>query len=594
MRRNKFIYLVYSVLSIAAMVSCSKDSVEQTGDDQQTDNSESTVDDVSSSNSGDHEDDADYVWDSSSVIPIVLNGTSIAESTDGATADGGKLTITAAGNYSFSGSLSDGQIIVNTTDEATVRLILNGVSVKCLNSAPIYIKKAAKVIIVLADNTSNTVTDGTSYTYDVVADEEPSSTIFSKSDLTIFGNGSLTVNANFGDGIVSKDGLIIKGATISVISADDGIRGKDYLIVRSGTITVNSTGDGLKSNNDTDAGRGYILIDSGTFSITSKGDGISAATDVLIKDGDFNITSGGGSSYNVNSTESSKGIKGSSSVIIDGGTVSVSSADDALHSNGSIAINGGTLSLSSGDDGIHADLAIGISGGDLEITKSYEGIEAATITVNKGNIKVNSSDDGFNATQGTVAGGTEQNDGSYLYINGGYVVVSASTGDGLDSNGSIAVTGGTVIVHGPQSNPEVGMDYNGTCEISGGTMVISGTNSNMTQAPSTSSKQYSVRILLTSGLSNSTLFHIQDSDGNNVLTFQPVRTYYSIIFSSSDLKSGSTYDIYTGGTSTGTLADGVYTGGTYSGGSKYGSFTVTGVVTSVGSVSGGGTGPGGR
>ncbi len=582
-------------LVLSIFTGCEKGSDINGASDGQEDQSEDSVADVSAENCATHEESADYIWDSSSVMSIVLNGNSITENTAGASTSGSKLTISAAGTYSISGSLTDGQIIVNTTDKATVRLILNGVDIRCSSSAPIYVKSAEKVVVVLAENTSNKLTDGTTYTYDVVADEEPNATIFSKSNLSIYGKGSLTVNANFNDGISTKDGLVINSGNITVTSKDDGIRGKDYLVVKSGTITVNSTGDGLKSDNDSDGSKGYVSIESGTITVTSGTDAISAQTDVLIKDGKFNLTSGGGSGKTVSSTVSAKGIKGTVSVIIDGGTIVVNSADDAIHSNASIAINGGIISLSSGDDGIHSDSTLGLNGGDLTITKSYEGIEGITITVNKGNISVTSSDDGFNATKGLIAGGSESNDGSSLYINGGYVVVTASKGDGLDSNGSIVMTAGTVIVHGPQSQPEVGMDYNGTFDISGGTLVVSGSSSNMTQGPSTSSKQYSLKLMLTSTLSNSTLFHIQDSGGNDILTFKPAQSYSSIVFSSPNLKNGSTYDIYTGGSSTGTLTDGVYSGGTYSGGTKYTSFTISGILTSIGSSSGGGGfNPGGR
>lgn len=143
------------------------------------------------------------------------------------------------------------------------------------------------------------------------------------------------------------------------------------------------------------------------------------------------------------------------------------------------------------------------------------------------------------------------------------------------------MTGGTVVVHGPQSSPEVGMDYNGTCNVSGGLLVISGTNSNMTQAPSTTSAQYSVKATTTSSVAAGTLFHIQDASGNDLVTFKPTRSYYSVVFSSASLKSGSTYSIYTGGTSTGTNTNGLYNGGTYSGGTFKKSFTVSSKVTSV-------------
>jgi hypothetical protein len=191
---------------------------------------------------------------------------------------------------------------------------------------------------------------------------------------------------------------------------------------------------------------------------------------------------------------------------------------------------------------------------------------------------VKSSDDAINSTFGSDG---EEDDGSLLTINGGWVVTNGTGGDGLDCNGDVLFTGGTTIVHGPQSSPEVGMDYNGTCDMNGGFLVISGTNSFMTQAPSNSSDQYSLKITFSPSLSNSTLFHIQDASASDILTFQPMRSYYSIIFSSNDLQTGETYSIYTGGTSTGTNTDGLYSGGTYSGGTFRKSFSITGTVTNV-------------
>ena len=126
----------------------------------------------------------------------------------GATASGSVVTIGSAGTYSLSGSLTNGQVIVNTKDNAVVRLILNGVNIHSSVNAPIYVKKAEKVVLVLADNSTNVLTDAATYTYDVPADEEPSAAVFSKSDLTIYGNVSLDITGNFGDGIVSKDGLV--------------------------------------------------------------------------------------------------------------------------------------------------------------------------------------------------------------------------------------------------------------------------------------------------------------------------------------------------------------------------------------------------
>jgi hypothetical protein len=137
------------------------------------------------------------------------------------------------------------------------------------------------------------------------------------------------------------------------------------------------------------------------------------------------------------------------------------------------------------------------------------------------------------------------------------------------------------VAHGPQSDPEVGMDVNGACKVSGGFLVASGTNSNMTEGPSQSSTQYSVLLRTNQSVSAGTIFHIEDANGNSLLTFAPMRQYFSIIFSAPELSRGSTYRVYIGGNSTGTLNNGLYTGGTYSGGSLRTTFTLSNVAQTV-------------
>jgi trimeric autotransporter adhesin len=674
MGKRKLMCLLVFALLLTFFTACEKYFNNDTSDDEQTEN-------ITGS-----EDANDYLWDNTKIFQLVLNGNSITVDTACATVDGSKVTITSAGTYNISGSLADGQIIVNVKDSGIVRLILNGASITCSSSAPVYVKNCEKTMIVLAANKENYITDGTSY--NINSDGEPNAAIFSKSYISFFGEGSLTVSANYNDGISGKDGLVIKSGTIKISSKDDGIRGKDYLIVRNGKITINAGGDALKSDNVANPVFGYILIETGMFNITSVRDGIQSESSLIIKGGSAIINTSGdailealGSGYDpsyssgitcngnisieraditVKSTgKGGKGISSDGNVNLTGGTLNISttgaggtyknssgitdsynatciSADGnitlaggtvtttssgsagkgitsngtltigdvtnspivnittsgarfqvsgsnyaeakAVKSDGAITISNGTVTISSADDGMKSETSITISNATVSVVKSIEGLEAPNITVNSGNVSLVASDDGFNATKGS---GGEANDGSCLYLNGGNIVVNASGGDALDSNGSIVITGGTIIAHGPQSSPEVGMDVNGTCNVSGGLLIVSGTNSNMTEGPSSTSSQYSLIIKSTSSIAASTIFHIQDAGGNDVVTFKPVRSYYSIVFSSSALISGSTYYIYTGGTSTGTNSNGLYTGGTYSGGTQKKSFALSSKVTTV-------------
>ncbi len=564
-------------------------------------------------------DDLEPSVSSPGMSSIELAGDSITVEGTGATVDGSVVTITSAGKYSISGALNDGQIIVDTQDEETVYLVLDGVELTSSASAPIYVSNAEKTVISLADGTENYVTDGTSYVFEDAESDEPNAAVFSKDDLTINGGGSLVVNANYNNGIVSKDDLKITGGNITVNAVNDGIKGRDSVAVLDGIITINAGGDGLQSNNDEDAEKGYLFVEGGTLSITAGLDGIQAETSLMVSGGEITIITGGGSVSSGGSawggrgmegnpnktTESAKRLKAGVDLTITDGVLQIDSLDDAIHSNGSVTINGGDVLLASGDDGIHADVALTINGGDLNITQSYEGLESVVITINDGTIHLVASDDGINASSGNGdaamgaqpmrgqgPGGFESGD-NYLYINGGSITIDAN-GDGIDANGPIDMTAGTVIVNGPTSNGNGPLDYLGAFNISGGYLVAVG-SSGMAEAPSTTSTQYSAMVNFTSPQAAGTMVHIETESGQDVLTFVSTKEYQSVLLSSPELENGSTYVVYSGGSSSGTVSDGLYSGGAFSGGTQVTSFTITSVVTGAGSSTGGFPGgPGGR
>ncbi len=549
-------------------------------------------------NADDHDDESDYdTPDAESESNVItLSTTYIEENSESVTLDSTETvaTITAAGDYYLTGTLADGQIIVNvdtTADSGTVRLLLEDADITCSTNAPIDVESAEKTIIVLYEGENTLTSDGL-----LTGEDDPNAALFSRDDLTVYGiSGSLTVNGNAvgSDGIASKDGLIINDADITVNAADDGIRGKDYIVIEgdSTVIDVDSTGDGIKSDNDEDSARGYISIEGGEITVTTgaDGDAIGAQTDVIIAGGTFDLTTGGTNS-SLGSDASAKGIKGPVTVDIEDGTFTIDSLDDAIHSNEDVLINGGTFNISTsntasvGGDAIHADSSIEINGGTITITKAYEGIEGETITVNDGTISIVDSDDGFNATSGS---GGEEDDGSWLYINGGTIYMNVASGDGLDSNGSIAISGGTIIAYGPSSSPNVGMDYNGTLSITGGLLIVTGPNSGSMIQPqsssdySSSSTQYCLKVT-SSSFSTSSFFHIQNASGEDILTFKPEESMYYIIFSSPELATGS-HSIYTGGTYTdGSSMHGLYTGGSYSNSSSAKkTFTISSRLTST-------------
>jgi len=577
------------VFIILVFVSCDKfneTTYNESTDTEEKPDNEDSVEEADTNNDGDHDEASDYTWNSDEVNTITLNGTSITENSDAVVTNGSKLTINDQGVFSISGTLTDGQIIVDAEETDLVKIILNGVDIKSSNSAPIYIKKALKVIIAVNSATTNTLEDGTVYIYDDEEDEEPNATIFSKTDLTIFGDGELNITANFNDGINCKDGLITACNAININSVDDGVRGKDYLIIKEGTYNIVAEDDGLKSDNDSDEGKGYINIISGNINIEAGGDGISAETDLLIDDGTFTITTNG---Y-VTSTNgvSSKALKSGINTIIEGGKFNITTTEDGIHSDETITINSGTFTIGASDDGIHADYDLTINDGDINITKSYEGIESAdgNIYINGGVIQLVSSDDGLNvAGGGDSMGGpghfpsSSSSSNCYIYITGGKIAINAQ-GDGIDANGSVKITGGITIVNGPTGNGNGALDYDNTFIQDGGTLIAVG-SSGMLQAPASSSAQNSVALVFRSSQTAGTLLHLENEAGDNLFTFKPAKQFQAVVFSSPDLEKGSDYKFYSGGDVVGESFNGLYTNEEYTPGTLQSDFTQTYVVTGI-------------
>ncbi len=531
--------------------------------------------------------DTDMSYDTASDCSITLNGTFADISGSGAAAQGQTVTITEDGTYILSGTLNDGQIIVDVGDEDDVRLVLNGVQISNSTSAPIYIKNSDKTVLILADQTENYVSDASEYVYADASEDEPDAAVFSKDDLSITGSGTLIVEGNYKDGITSKNDLKITGGTIIVTAAEDGIRGKDSVSISGGTIQITAGLDGLKSNNDSESDQGYIIIDGGTFRIESGNDGIQAETALQINEGDFNIVSGSGAEASVNTEDSQKGLKSGSSLIITGGTFLLDCADDSVHTNGPALISGGSFTIDTGDDAFHADSDLTIDGGDIVINTCFEGLEGASVTINDGTIHLTASDDGINAAGGSDTTSFEGRPGLdsfftggdyQITINGGYIVVDAS-GDGLDSNGDLNITGGVVLVNGPVSSGDGALDYSGSCKISGGILVAAG-STGMAQAPGTSSMQCSLMITFSSTQQAGTLIHIEDESGSPLISFAPAKAYQNVIISIPEFSHDSNYSLYIGGMDN-LNEDGYTRESNYTGNTAAVRITLTGILTSV-------------
>ncbi|GGP09120.1 carbohydrate-binding domain-containing protein [Oceanobacillus neutriphilus] len=535
------------------------------------------------------EEDTDTSYDDSSAT---IELSEEMTSSEGVTVDGQTVTITEAGTYVLSGELADGQVIVNIDKEEKVHLVLKDVTITNSQGPAILIEQAEKVITTLADGTSNTLTDGTDYQ---LADDEtePDATFFSKEDLVINGEGELIVNGNYNNGIRSKDDLILISGSYTVNAKNNALKGKDSVQISDGIYTLTTEeGDGIQANNSDDEAKGFIAIDGGNFTITSGRDGIQAETAARLQAADITIQTG---TNTISSEESYKGIKAGTELLIQSGSYDIHTADDSLHSDGDITIENGDLLLASEDDGIHADNNLTINGGNLTVTDSYEGLEAGVITINDGDIQITASDDGLNASgdSGTTEesetsasasfggpGGAEQPDESkMILINGGTLAVDAQ-GDGLDSNGNIQMSGGTVTVDGPTDNGNGALDYDGTFELSGGILITAGSNG-MAMNVSESSSQASFGIYFTEAQEAGTIISLQDSSGNVIATYQPSKAFQHLVISSPELKVGETYTLIQGTEADNSEKNGYYENGSIVNGIELGALTLSDTITNI-------------
>ena len=362
--------------------------------------------------------DLEIGYDDVNSAHITLSGTTAACDSDAAQISGSQITLTEEGTYILSGSLEDGMVIVDGEDSAKVQLVLDNVQIGCSTSA-----------------------------------------------------------------------------------ASHGISGKDSVRIASGSYTITSGKDGIHAENADDTTLGFLYIEDGTFTIHAQGDGLSAGVYLQIEEGDFTVTTGdGGATVTLDKgstdsgpgffgaptdstteeadTVSQKGVKADGTLTISGGSFQIDTVDDAIHANGDLLIAGGEFNLSTGDDGIHSDTALTIQDGTFSIPYCYEGIEGLSITIDAGTYNITSADDGLNAAGGADSSGFGgrmpgqegfgRSSDSFIVINGGEFVI-VSSGDCIDSNGSLTINGGTIDLTCNGAG-DTALDCDGTYTNNGGTL----------------------------------------------------------------------------------------------------------------------------
>lgn len=425
---------------------------------------------------------SDYTTANATLVTLTDSSATAKGKYTGYEIDGTDVSITAAGTYVFSGDCDNGSITVKK-GVTGVTIVLNGLTLTNDDSAAITLNKTAEASLIAAAGTTNTVadTEGSS-------DENAAVKVKSGAALAIGGTGTLTVDGNAKNGIKGAADAVITVAEVklNINAADDGLSCDDELNITGGTLSITAGGDAVKASPDTGDTEnpdttllGNVTISGGTLTLNATENGIQADGDLTISGGTFHVkTNGGHTTALTDDSASCKGFKAGKTLTVTGGTLTVDSADDALHANTDVTISGGTLTLATGDDGVHADndLVIGAKGSSstttpkISITASYEGLEGTTVTVYSGDIDVAASDDGVNAANSTLG---ERSDKYAINIAGGDLYIDAGS-DGLDSNNDITITGGKVEVYGADAMMDAAIDYDGTFTLSGGTLFGAG------------------------------------------------------------------------------------------------------------------------
>jgi hypothetical protein len=504
----------------------------------------------------------------SGATTVAFNGNAAQVSGAGADFAGRTLTIRKAGTYVLSGTLSNGQVLINAGRNDLVRLVLNGVTLHNETGPAIYAPRSEKVVLVLESGTVNTASDGSGYPVSGNGDE-PNAAIYIQNNLSIAGSGTLAVTGSYAHGIRAQDVLSITGGVITINAVGDALRGRDGVAIRDGRFTLNAGCDGIQSNNANSDAMGFVIINGGTFDIKAKNDGIQAESSLTVTGGVFRITSGGGNanvpapSSNLRGgwgrqvqmpittveSDSMKALKAGKQVYIMGGDITIDAEDDGVHSNNNILISAGRLSIKTGDDGIHADNAVEITGGDIDISVSYEGIEGTSVTISGGNISVVARDDGINAADSSAgqagrimggrSGGSPINENIFVRITGGTVNLRAAS-DGIDSNGNIFLEGGTVRISGPSQGVEGAIDLDGNMYVSGGELITAGS----VRSVASSSTQPVILVAYTRQQTSGSVIAVKDSRGNTLIEYTSQNAYSMSGLTSPSFKIGETYTLF--------------------------------------------------
>ena len=468
-----------------------------------------------------HYTNEDLTWDSSGEKTIDLANPT---ATDGVSVENGTITITSGGTYRITGEYS-GQVKIEATKTDTVRLVLDNAKITNSTGAAINVVSAAEAIIYTAAGTTNTVADEANYT--ATGDDDPDAAIYSTANLTLTGEGSLSVEGAYEEGIHTTGGLVIASGTLEVNAANTGIKGKDYVDITGGIVNVTAAQDGIKSTNTDDESMGFTRLSAGSVTVSAGDDGLKAPHTLEISGGTLNIE------------KSNEGIEAQYINILDG-DVTVNSTDDGINA-----------SLKDSSSDTSSDTTSGTATTGQQTQQNQNG-------------QVQQAPAGGGAAPGGSQGSTGQNqnmpqpptDGAMpgggggtfevvdaaINISGGTVTVNAE-GDGIDSNGTATFSGGTVTVNGPAAGGNNALDSNGDLLLNGGT-VTAGSTADMFEAPSSASTSGYLKITDSSALTQGSTVQVTDSSGTVVANYKITTSGVQLVLvSNKNIVKGQSYTV---------------------------------------------------
>ena len=455
--------------------------------------------------------DLNGTWDSDRATRISLRGDGALVSGTGAYVYNGDVIINGTGLFVVSGTLNDGSIIVDAHKTSKVWVKLDGAEIRCSDNAAFYVKKADKVFLTLAEGSENRIESGSEFSQEAL-DDNVKGALFARDDLTINGSGALTVRSGYRHAIAANDDLVITGGTITAEAPRDGIHANDSFRLCDAALTLKGGDDGI----DVDKENGYFFMTSGSVSIECADDGVGAEGDVLIT----------------------------------GGELTVAAVDDGIHSKAAVYLYGGTVLLSECYEGIEG-IAVELWGGDVTIYPFDDGVSA------NGNVL-----NGYVTLPPAADETAARKSDTYVRIAGGRLTIinrDAQNADGIDSNGSIYVTGGDVRISLPAGGTNNAINYGvengGTARISGGTVIACGSYASA-ESFAADSEQCSILYNVRQGVDAGSDAAIRDQNGDVLLYWKVPGSFSSAVFSAPSMKQGENCTVVIGaGEETITLTD---------------------------------------